>query len=426
MPFKPYPLTAPAKIIQKALLGFLDERKQLKIDKLSDPTDANALQKLTEQFDLFTWLDDATTRAWQLKLVTHIAKGMHSGAKGTSSLYVPPSALKASTNSWVGSNCLVAFQVDAAGNAAALDIYKFLMVSVGECRVLDLVEKNDADLKLALHSDPAKAQICCDIFADMLQPKKMSAHALTKQILWPMNNDIHNNDDYRLLLPLHPISLIYYIANKIRHDRFSEEAKLGRAARKENMASATILHEYPNVAQQFHGGTKPQNVSQLTSELGGGYYLLSSLPPVLEKTELRPVHHQDDALVVFSRSDGREVLRNAASCIRALHKQEKSDIEQRTGRNDAIDAVADTMFAWTLKLRNLDPVWLDADDCVLSTTQKNWFDPRTEAEHIDCIPYISKALTNQLMHLLGKEYTNDDLSLHIKLRVQNSLLEFES
>ena len=107
-------------------------------------------------------------------------------------------------------------------------------------------------------------------------------------------------------------------------------------------------------------------------------------------------------------------------------KQEKSDVEQRTERNNAIDAVADAMFAWTLKLRNLDPLWLDADDCLLSTTQKNWFDPRAEIEHIDCIPYISKALTDQLMHLLGKEYTNDDLSLHIKLRVQNNLLEFES
>lgn len=426
MPFKSYPLTPAATIIQNAILVFLAERKQLKIDKLADPTDAKALQKLTEQFDLFTWLDDAQTRAWQLKLVTHIAKGMHSGAKGTSSLYAHPSTLQASSNSWVGSNCLVDFQVDAAGNAAALDIYKFLMVSVGGCRILDLIEKNDADLKMALHSDAAKAQVCRDIFADMLQPKKMSAHTLTKQILWPMNNDIHNDDDYRLLLPLHPISLIHYVANKIRHHRFSEEAKLGRAARKENVASATVLYEYPNMAQQFHGGTKPQNVSQLTSELGGGYYLLASLPPILSNTDFRPVHHQDDALVVFSRSDGRETLRNAVTCIRVLHKQEKSDVEQRTERNNAIDAVADAMFAWTLKLRNLDPLWLDADDCLLSTTQKNWFDPRAEIEHIDCIPYISKALTDQLMHLLGKEYTNDDLSLHIKLRVQNNLLEFES
>ena len=426
MPFQPYPLTAQARSIQNAILVFLSERKQLKVDKLPNPTDANALQELTEQFDLFTWLDDAQKRAWQLKLVTHIAKGMHSGAKGASSLYVPPTTMKAPDNTWVGSNCLVDFQVDAAGNAAALDIYKFLMVSVGNCRLLDLVENNDTDLKLALHSDPKKSQACRDIFADMLQQKKMAAHTLTKQVLWPLHNDIHNSDDYRLLLPLHPISLIHHIANRIRHDRFSDEAKIGRSARKENAPSTTILHEYPNIAQQFHGGTKPQNVSQLTSELGGGYYLLSSVPPVLSKTDVRPVYHQENALVVFSRGSGREVLRNAVACIRALHKQEQSDARERTERNQAIDAVADAMFSWTLTLRNLDPVWLDGDDCELPDNQKNWFDSRVEDTHIDCIPDISKALTSQFTHMLGNEYANDDLSLHIRLRVQNCLLDFES
>ena len=425
MPFKPYSMPMNASLIQNALLTFLAERKQQKIDKLPDPTDINALQALDEQFDFFDWLENAQKRACQLKLVTHIAKGMHSGAKGASSLYIPPETMKSPSNTWVGSNCLGDFQVDAAGNAAALDIYKFLMIPIGAARVLDLVERDDSDLKCALHSDPKKAQDCRDIFAEMLRPSRLAAHTLTKQVLWPMN-DVHNDDDFALLLPLHPISLLHHVASEIRHDRFSEEAKLGRAARKDNAPSVTVLHEYPNMAQQFHGGTKPQNVSQLTSELGGGYYLLASLPPVLSKTDMRPVHHQENALIVFARSDGREVFRTAVTQIRLLHKQTQSDAQERTERNQAIDDVADALFAWTLKLRNIDPLWLDADDCLLSSSQKIWFDPRREDEYVECIPAVSTLLTKQLSHALGKEYANDDLWLHIKLRVQKCLFAFES
>lgn len=101
---------------------FLSERLESKLEKL-DPDDPKR-DELRQQFIPATWLEDAARRAAQIQAVTHSLKPVHPDAKGTN-LYSPPSTLAGIE--LVGSHCLGdAFAGDVVGNAAALDVYKFL------------------------------------------------------------------------------------------------------------------------------------------------------------------------------------------------------------------------------------------------------------------------------------------------------------
>ena len=132
---------------------FLSERLESKLEKL-DPDDPKR-DELLQQFIPATWLEDAARRAGQIQAVTHSLKPVHPDAKGTN-IYCPPSTLAAVKV--VGSHCLGDnFAGDVVGNAAALDVHKFLKQAHAGRSLLELAVAGDADLAAALSEDPEKA-----------------------------------------------------------------------------------------------------------------------------------------------------------------------------------------------------------------------------------------------------------------------------
>lgn len=92
-------------------------------------------QALLAQFEFKTWIADAARRARQIQAVTHALKATHPDARGTS-LYRPPAEL--AQHPLVGNQCLAEdFAGDVVGNAAALDVYKFLRVAHDSRTLLD-------------------------------------------------------------------------------------------------------------------------------------------------------------------------------------------------------------------------------------------------------------------------------------------------
>ena len=75
-----------------------------------------------------------------------------------------------------------------------------------------------------------------------------------------------------------------------------------------------VFHDYPGLAVQNMGGTKPQNISQLNSERRGMNYLLSSLPPKWKVNAQRFPTHADS---VFTRYfDSRPLVRQTVKTLR--------------------------------------------------------------------------------------------------------------
>lgn len=271
-------------MLDPAIIDFLTERKELWLKKkiksnTSEDEARQFQQEATDAFALSSWLPDAAKRARQLSLVSHPAKFTHPGAK-TSSL-IADATRQADGFLRTGN---VEVELDVFGNAAAMDVYKFLMLKLGdEKTILQHLEEDSETIQSQLTMNAATLE---ELKTGLLAIKQNdNAHAVTsgrvKQVYFPVD------DDYHLLSVLTPSSMMFKLRDRINEIRFSEDAKAAREAKRGNK-SYDDYHELYDLTAIGFGGTKPQNISVLNSQNGGVAYLLSSMPPKLDPRRTNP------------------------------------------------------------------------------------------------------------------------------------------
>lgn len=364
--------TDPQRVTElRALIAdFLKKRLSDKLEKLKN--DDPKRTELIAQFIPATWLEDSARRVSQIQAVTHSLKPTHPDAKG-SSLYSPLQLQQVLPV--VGSHCLGSdFTSDVVGNAAALDVYKFLKLEYQGRSLLALALDQDADLAAALSDDPAQAQIWISAFASPTQPRgRVSSHTLAKQLYWLAGDDAHDDANFHLLAPLYASSLAHRIYLAVQDDRFSDEAKAARQAKKEGAFSERPVREYPQLAIQNLGGTKPQNISQLNSERRGNNLLFASLPPTWRSIDLKPLLGADS---MFSRFGYRPEVKKLVKAFLAFLKSDPTrNHETRKRRAEFVDALIDDFLQFSAELHSLPPGWSQAPECRLANVEKHWLDP---------------------------------------------------
>lgn len=368
----PSPLSGRPKDLHSLIESFLQERRDVKLEKLE--ADDTRREALLSQFEFTAWIDDAARRVGQIQAVTHALKATHPDARGTS-VYQPPQNLPQHT--LVGSHHLGAgFASDVVGNAAALDIHKFLKLSHEGRTLLELMLADDPDLCAALSADLVKAQAWVKAFTGITQARSgpPTSHTMAKQIYWLVGDDPQNDADYHLLAPLYASSLAHAVHLTITEDRFGEAAKTARQARRAEEFSDVVLHDYPQLAVQGLGGTKPQNISQLNSERGGNNYLLASLPPMWVSADVQPLLNVESVLSVFGR---REAVRPLVRGLRTFLAADPGKTwETRNQREDWTDQLMDELLQFASLIQtSLLPGWSASPDCRLSRAQQLWLDP---------------------------------------------------
>lgn len=367
--------------LRSVIEDFLTRRRDDKLEKLEkeweklkpdDPKRAKERELLFEQFIPSAWLENAAKRAGQIQAVTHSLKPIHPDAKGTN-LYCLPSTL--ATLEVVGSHCLGdSFSSDIVGNAAALDVYKFLKLAYDGSSLLELSAEGDADLLTALSNDPMKAQAWMQAFAALTEPRgRVASHTLAKQLYWQIGDDPCFDAGFHLLAPLYASSLAHRVFETLQDNRFSDAAIAAREAKKANSFSERPVHEYPQLAVQQLGGTKPQNISQLNSERRGNNSLLASLPPMWRSVDSTPLYHTDS---MFHRFSLRPMVRQNIKALLAFLKSEpKQNKETRDKRAAWVNFLIDEFLQFTAELRSLDPGWSQASECQLGDAEARWLDP---------------------------------------------------
>lgn len=372
--------------LRAVITDFLKKRLDDKLEKL-DPDDPKRAE-LHQQFIPTTWLEDAARRVGQIQAVTHSLKPIHPDAKGTS-LYSPPSAMPSLPV--VGSHCLSSnFESDVVGNAAALDVYKFLKLEHQGQNLLALVLKGDADLAAALSDDQEQAKTWTAAFATLTEPRgRLTSHTLAKQLYWPTGNDPHDDASYHLLAPLYATSLAHRIYQTVQDDRFSEEAKAARQAKKDGMFSERPVREYLQLAVQQLGGTKPQNISQLNSERRGNNFLLASLPPTWRSVDLKPLLGTESIFPRYSRRP--EVKQLVKELLAFLKTDPARKLETRERRDALVNALIDEFLQFSAELRSLLPGWSQAQECHLTSADKHWLDPEgvVQANALSGLPLLT-------------------------------------
>lgn len=360
--------------IKQVIAQFLTDRLQPKLEKVAED-DSEQRAALLAAYAPKTWIADAARRVGQIQQVTHAIKYTHPDARG-SSLY--SAGNQHASDSEVGTHTLGATLAgDVVGNAAALDVYKFLNLRVGEHSILALAVGNHPMLAAALSDTAEEAQAWISAFATLAQAKgETASHKLARQIYWPLDDG-----GYHLLAPLFPTSLVHALWKTVREDRFSDEAKAAREARKAGTAHPHGFREYPEMAIQSFGGTKPQNISQLNSERYGENYLLPALPPNWQSPIIRPPFTVNS---VFDRIFGnRPRVRELVRTLRAFLESvvDYNNLAIREKRAELTAYLCDEALLYAAELRDavetgaLAAGWTQDERCQLNRAEQLWLDP---------------------------------------------------
>ncbi|UHJ64901.1 type I-F CRISPR-associated protein Csy1 [Melaminivora jejuensis] len=386
-----------------AIAAFLQERLQGKLDKLKDYA---GREELLSQHQPSNWIADAAKRVSQIQAVTHSLKPIHPDARGTN-LYVEPVTLPQRLE--LGSHALgERFAGDVVGNAAALDVYKFLRLEVNGRSLLAALMAEDTEALAALHSDAKQAQALRDAFVALTLPRTggSASHTLAKQLYWLIGTDACTDGAYTLLAPLYATSLAHAVHAQIQEDRFGAANKAARIARKERRWHDGEFHDYPALAVQNMGGTKPQNISQLNSERRGMNYLLSSLPPQWRPDGLRLPVNADS---IFQRLFGaRPAVRQALRALRQLLESDPvANQRTRQQRDEWVSVLLGELVAMAAELEQaLPPGWsTETRFADLSREEKLWLDP-LRAELPEEEEFAQEWLAMDWPDAIGKRFGN--------------------
>lgn len=353
--------------LRSVIHDFIRSRLQGKLDKLK-AEDAGKRAELEAAHQPSAWLADAARRVSQIQLASHILKPIHPDARGTN-LHVAPSV--PSKPGLVGTHSLGPDRAtDAVGNAAALDVYKFLTLEYDGRSLLELAIAKDPSFQRALSDDAEQAAEWCASFASVTRSRSGPAsHTLAKQVYFPLPDGT-----YHLLAPLFPTSLVHAAQLTMREDRFGDAAKAAREARSRGADFPHGFREYPNLAIRKFGGTKPQNISQLNSERHGENWLLPSLPPNWESPKVRPPLGVES---VFDTTFGRQRhVRSLTQQLRKfLERVDHNNAAIRRHRALLIEEICDEAHQYAARLRQLTPGWSTDERCRLHEVERLWLDP---------------------------------------------------
>ena len=394
----PPPDPATVSALRVLIDGFIEVRLNAKLDKLTQPDDEQR-QTLIGEHHRGTWLADAARRATQIQLATHTLKPIHPDARG-STIYLDRSTVGDPV--LIGSHVVVEPADDVVGNAAALDVYKLLKLTHADESLLVRARRRDPDFHAAMAADasPEAAQAATEWIANFAALAEATAdpatHTLAKQLYFPLADG-----GYHLLAPLFPTALVHEWHGRQASDRFSDATKAARDARRaeKRPEDGKGYCDYPGLAVQKFGGTKPQNISQLNSERGGAAHLLSALPPVWRSPDLRLPLKVESVFAVpglLSRqfSGPLKALRGFLVSVNKGPDKQRSILEWRQERGARVDELVSGIQKWAAEVQLNQPGWSLHADCRLNELERPWLDPYAPKEAEDAV--VASAVVTEI------------------------------
>lgn len=402
---------------------FLNERKELwlkdRVKKAENDVEiAELQQQADDRFSLKEWLPDAAKRVSQLSMVSHPSKFSHPSAKTSSVI----AQVKSAQDGYLRSGN-VHYPLDVFGNAAAMDVYKFLSLNLAEdCTVLTSFEHDHEDLKSLIEKSSLNFASLKQAFLVIKNDDASSkTDHLVKQVYFPIADT-----EYHLLSILTPSGLITRLKLAIDQLRFSEATKEAKDKRKKNEHDAIGYADIFDLTVTAYGGTQPQNVSVLNSQNAGRAYLLASCPPILEKRTVR-LPRTDFFVQCLYR-------KNYQDSFVQLHKFIQLDLNNiviRTAIQNILQFVIDQVILEGLKIRESYPaewsqqeyyanlpklqrIWLDSMYVEQRENDSEWRNELSE----DIARWILRSYEKVISEseMLGTTEIND-----VKQRVEESL-----
>lgn len=368
------------------MLDYVATRLQAALAKLDGKTDAASVKRrkdLADRYQLSTILEKGLRVAGFVEVVTHTAKGIHPdlSIKDATNLRVNFADLP-KLDGLVDSSQLPDAALDITGNgaynAAGYDLALLLFFCRFEnTRLIDLIQQGDADA-IAVFNECAQDEAGADKALTLLESKcpVPSTDTLAKQVYWLAGDDACDDQQYVLLIFLYPTLMSHRLYQEANEARFGKANQAAREAMRGRKNHDGVLLEYPNLAVQAMGGTKPHNISHLNSERLGRNYLLASLPPAWRSSSVAlPAF----AASVFDKAypSRLEVRRTIRALRRFLAGDPPSNHATRQKREQMVDALISELAVFAEQVQHtLPPGWSREERFAdLQECEQLWLDP---------------------------------------------------
>ena len=338
--------------MNETISKFFDERKEAWIKKnLKSSMEEDEVLELHEksaiEFSREVWLPNASKRAKQISISTHPCTFSHpSSRKNKNGDVTSIIANVESRRDGFLRTGNVEVQSDALGNAAALDVHKFLTLVMPDGR--ELIEHIEKESSLATSLLTIKTKDYHELRDEFLAMVTSSTELVTsskiKQVYFPIDNNYHQ------LSILTNSGMVFELRkrlNKIRFGEDEEEKELLKSLRKKKSNNEYSEDSYRDIFELTtigYGGTKPQNISVLNNRNGGKAHLLNSMPPTLKRRDIR--FPKED---FFKNSISIWEFKNTFFALDNIYKTDYNNINIREGRDyrygEIIDRIIERMYA---------------------------------------------------------------------------------
>lgn len=352
--------------MHESIATFFADRKaawlKTKLKSTEDLDKQVAIQlEAEDKFSLPTWLPDAARRAAWLSMVSHPGKFSHPSAK-TSSVIAES---KPANDGYLRTGN-VNYELDVFGNAAAMDVYKFLNLPLDDGQTLLRHLEQDSDQAKQLFDVPTASYE--NLRAGFLAVKQGAdgnrTDGLVKQVYFPVEADYH------LLSILSPSGLLTQTKSRVDAMRFSDATKQAKESRRKNEYHAGGFDDILGLTVTLYGGTKPQNISVLNNQNAGRAYLLSGMPPTLEQRQARlPARN------FFRNSLSARHFQDSFQTLDRLMRSGINNIHVREGIRNTLKYLIDAVLRQAFAIRATGPGWSQTEHYRdLPLAQRIWLD----------------------------------------------------
>jgi len=378
--------------MNKTLSKFFENRKEAWIKKKKNLKPSMAEDEVLElheksaiEFSREVWLPNASKRAGQISMATHPCTFSHPSARKNKNGYVTSiiANVEKSNDGFLRTGN-VEVQRDALGNAAALDVHKFLTLVMPDGQQLIEHIKEETPLAIALLTINNKSynELRDEFLAMVTSSTESVTSSKIKQVYFPVE------DGYHQLSILTNSGMLFELRkrlNKIRFGVDEEEKELLKSLRiskRNNEFTENSYREIFELTTIGYGGTKPQNISVLNSQNGGKAQLLNSMPPILES---RDVHFPK--VDFFKDSINIWEFKSTFHSLHDLYKKDyPRNMEVRDKRDgyygEIIDRIIERMYVVrevsinqyyekNSKLKHHQKVWLIENDVYRKEREEN-------------------------------------------------------
>ena len=373
-------------MLDPAIETFFCERKEGWLKKnIKAAMDEQQIKEIEQEclttFSLEIWLPNAAKRAGQISIATHPCTFSHPSARKNKNGYVSSViATKEKANDGFLKTSNVIVETDALGNAAALDVYKFLMLKMQDNQILLDHIQQETDLAKALLTlkSATYSELRTGFLAMVESGDENVTSSKIKQVYFPVEEDYHQ------LSLLTNSGMVYQLRKRIDKLRFSEEVKELRDKKRKNEWSDQGYSEIYGLTTIGYGGTKPQNISVLNNQNGGKAHLLSSLPPSLNK---RNIHFPKTNFFVESMQN--KEISYWLLVLQKIIEAHQNNIEVRNARDQCLQEIMDQIIEkmWAVRsvaseqyyqenstLPSYQFIWLHGDGEQQRETEEIWLD----------------------------------------------------